>query len=440
MNMKWSVQFVTALLLLACQDTLPNDGILESEHFTVHFRKGSPPCDGILDELEAHRTVTLKWLGIDGPARIQYYLYESFTDLQKNSPCGEHRQACTQGKTYAPEIHSADDLDEHELIHAYTVHVSVPPTALVEGLAVSMECLSQSVGRPKEDLDVVLQFAEQSLSDYDSAGYLVRYLIATYGREAFVDFYKAMDGAPSRELRGALEETFGQDADELWKAARAQDSWRISGCSCPSGQLPAGKAVEVTAGCGFLARQTFRVEGAPVRLDVLNHDQIASNLRSCFAENWYPISDGSTFFTGTYKMAEGAVSESLFALLEDGRYYMQPKNRRGGRFTLTFNETSALARECSEAEPTTLSVQQSLPSQVAIVADPALPAPYLGLSVAQPVSQFIAGSALYSLPDYICTRCGDQNCNQHSWPAGDLFFGPVSTQLYNFELAPTSED
>src|SRR5690606_29163585 len=117
----------------ACSDDLP-DQRMESEHFTVYHREGAEPCEGILDELEAHRASLVDWLGIEGPGRVHYYVFSSKEDLQETSRCGRR---CTISDSDRVEVHTyyPYSLDQHELVHAYLTRLSDPPVVLTEGLA-----------------------------------------------------------------------------------------------------------------------------------------------------------------------------------------------------------------------------------------------------------------------------------------------------------------
>ncbi len=327
-----------------------------------------------------------------------------------------------------------------KLIHAYTASTSLPSPSLREGLAGALECRGSSPSSPASDINVVLEFTDPE-KRYDSAAYLVRHLITTFGRDAFMDFYREMDGVPASELRGALEETFGQDADELWSEALQADAWRVSACVCPSGSIPQGQPTDIEGGCGFFARRPFRVDGAPVRVDVTNQEQMNVTLRSCFSETWYPHSDASTFFTGTYVMEEGPVHESLFAILQDGRYFFRPFNR-GKPVQVTVEESSALAEECSDTQPAALTIEDGPPLQVAVVADPSLVTePFLGLSLSQPATRLVGGSPVQGVPHF-STSCNAESSDSDSLPGGDIVFGPVLTGnfTWQFELTPTTAD
>lgn len=432
----------SALLLLACREELADQN-LSSEHFTVYPQGIQKPCEGILEELEAHRLAVTDWLGIPGPEHIHYYLYDDLEDLRANSPCG--RQARCAGKSAGRlEVHTSfRQLDEHELLHAYVYDLSLPPPVLAEGLAVALECGSVPPLRPELSLSELLSQTAPypDIRYYDAAGYLVRSLLDTFGKERVLQFYIAAGALSVTELPGELERFFGVSLEEIWERSASLDSWRVSACPCPLGGTKVGQKTSFDGShqCGFLSRAVFEVTDKPVRVDVTGSRDLQVRAASCFADTWMPSRNSPLFESSKYISLEDLEPEKnplpklVYAHLEPGRYFLASVNFEP--FSFEVAETASLGLDCARlrtdrlAPPVDLAVLWTRGEK-----------PHLGLELTEPSRILRAGiHVAREWPSPVRRSCGaPESAGEEflSWPVGEVWLGPLPSQEghYSFEM------
>lgn len=436
------VPFAPLLLLLACSADLPDQSI-SSEHFTVYYRANHRPCDGILGELEAHRSALVDWLGTPAPKHIHYYLYENSGDLQENSPCGTR---CGGERNDRLEVHThRPRLDEHELIHVYLQDASKPPLVLREGLAVTLECHLGPIPRPQLTLDELLaQSAPYPDSQYyGAAAYLVRSLLDTYGKERFLEFYLTSDGLSHTELPNEFESFFGQSLDEAWEHSANVDPWRVAACSCPLGSVSAGPetSLDEIHSCGFLSRAVFEITDEPVRVEVTTHRISTVQAASCFGDTWAPSSSGGLFESSRYTdpnkpdSDEELLTKFLYASFDPGRYFVATTDPEP--ISIKVSKTRAIGPNCAELQADAL----DLPIDMAFLWRKG-EQPYIGFKFSQPSVRLLAGRPSPGESFFpICASCGAPESECHSsfaWPTGETWLGPLthSIQRSSLELAP----
>src|SRR5262249_35213029 len=141
------------------------------------------------------------------------------------------------------EIDAAYLPDAHELNHAYAYLQAPrkPIPFLAEGFAEAIACGAESPARALNDEGWRTGVVALPPSDqvYGQGGLFVRYLIRTYGIDAFLGYY---DESPERRdpaLFGANFESFwGMPLDDVWAAANAapapgEADEKICPCSLP---------------------------------------------------------------------------------------------------------------------------------------------------------------------------------------------------------------
>jgi hypothetical protein len=162
--------------------------------------------------------------------RVQYYRHASASELQARF--GAPATGVTDLRT--GRVDSVRPYHPHELVHAATGRVGLPPMFFVEGLAVALtsegrwrgseiDSIAAEFLAARGDLrDVLLHFAlEQADRDYALAGSFVAFLLDRYGIEPLVAFVRACDEAPGasgRALRSSYGKSFGALAAE-WQSA-----------------------------------------------------------------------------------------------------------------------------------------------------------------------------------------------------------------------------
>ena len=424
---------LTVLLLLsACGSDLPEER-LSSEHFTVYYRSKTEPCAGLLEELEAHRLALVDWLGVPEPARIHYYIYEDRGDLRENSPCGG--RPCAGERDGRLEVHTDRHLwlDDHELVHVYLRRVSDPPLVLTEGLAVALECHLGPIYPPDISLeDLLSQSAPYPGTPYyDGAGYLVRFLLDEYGKDRFLEFYRAAHGLDLARFRDAFEDFFGRDIEEAWELAARVEPYRVAACPCALGGARAGEDVshDGASRCQLLSRLVFEVGDEPVRVEVDSRRRASFRLASCFGDTWAPTTGGVLFEASRYTRRDDPGAESLtrllYASLAPGRYFLAP-GHWDEAFALRVTETKAMGTTCAALEPDPLAPRLDL----AFVWDKR-DEPYVGIDLAEPSLRLLGGypgGGTSSVP--FCSSCGalEEECTTSvaAELSGETWLGPLT--------------
>lgn len=166
--------------------------------------------------------------------RVQYHRHASASEVQARF--GAPATGVTDLRT--GRVDSVWPFHPHELVHAATGRVGLPPMFFVEGLAVALT--SEGLWRGSEidaiaveflasrgDLrDVLFRFAvEKADRDYALAGSFVAFLLDRYGIEPMVAFVRGCDEAPGacgRALRSAYGKSFAALAAEWQVALKAR--------------------------------------------------------------------------------------------------------------------------------------------------------------------------------------------------------------------------
>lgn len=190
-----------ALASAACEASGPElpPLVFESERAIVGIdaELGDTLCAGDLARIDAQLEQVEARLDVrrDDPVAIHLVPFSVIETI-----CGSDRRACYRNTE--DTIYSTWQSLDHELVHAATRDLEFPSLFWTEGAA---EVLSGSTLRDPSvmlspsDLDV------ESLTTYRSAGHLSRFLVETYGWEAY-----------GRVLRGdAFDDVIGRSVTEL---------------------------------------------------------------------------------------------------------------------------------------------------------------------------------------------------------------------------------
>ena len=404
----------------SCGAGRPKDNVVESEHFTLFYNDGTTPCDSLLDELEAHRAATLNWLGLSDVPHIHYYLYEDKEQLKRGSPCAR----CTVEAKGHVEIHTErGGLDEHELIHAYTITRGSPPDVLQEGLAESLDCFpGAAINAPRMSLDDLLDFVPNT-EHYTAAAFLVRYLIMSYGTERFLEFYWSQVGESIADLPAALEKFFGSPLDEVWETAKGVPRWQVLSCVCPESELdPSVRTFNSGGeGCGFLNRGRFKSNGDPVLVAGLNRSQSPLRLVSCFGETWAP--GGNLYLTGSYRMPSGPVTETLIATLPLGDYAVIPDSGKNNDYDFSVSPAIGWSESCNIDLPLPVEVNADQASQLSVVTRTD---GYLAIQTSSSAVRTIQGELPASDDVALCSDCSPEaSCEATFDGEHPTIWGPI---------------
>ncbi len=222
-----------------------------SAHFVYHAR----PDDGtvgpeVIDDLESNAALVASgWLQLpehtSGP--IHYFKYRSFDELVAARSVCEDR-ACTHlfadGRV---EVHSSLPVELHELVHAYTLPAFCATEMFREGLAVSLTCdpptepgpyaTTSPAALPSSWRDLT-SFGGANPTSYQPAGLLVTWLVDTWGRDAFLRFYRQVGcGVGPDAIASTFIAAYGETLDDVWAAMVAAPRRRgcLSLSACAAG-------------------------------------------------------------------------------------------------------------------------------------------------------------------------------------------------------------
>jgi len=181
--------------------------------------------------------------------KITYYWY---TQDHVGDGCGDvHEGGCM--KEGEMEIDAPTLPDAHELNHAYTYLRARrgPIPFLAEGIAEAIGCAVEEPARAYTDDGWRAGVVALPPSDqvYGQGSLFVRYLIRTYGIDAFLRYYEQSPERRDPALFGANFQSFwGVPLDDVWAAAHAepepgQADLKICPCSLPA-LVPGGAAVD----------------------------------------------------------------------------------------------------------------------------------------------------------------------------------------------------
>jgi hypothetical protein len=230
-----------------------------TEHFRYRVDEGLPLCPEALQWMESHYAEVSAWLGVRLPQGERFdYSFVHQEDLE--AFCGGPASGCAT-ETYA---FANRPFHGHELVHLYANLLGRPPAFFREGIAEVLGAGWTDDTRPMERgglvLDLLDEAAFQAHPDmrqaYDLAAGFVSFLIARYGRQAFLDFYASVPSRASREAIGQDFEAFFGDTPELaverWQRApaqyRADVALHLTECAAPSVQALEADPLSLTCG------------------------------------------------------------------------------------------------------------------------------------------------------------------------------------------------
>jgi hypothetical protein len=162
-----------------------------------------------------------------GPApegwRIQYYRHASVGELSHHVG----RAVLGVADLNTGRIDSAREFHPHELVHAVSGQVGVPPVFFAEGLAVALTSRERLRGRGPDEIAAREMAARGSLEPflldfgnqdpeiaYAVAGSFVSFLLDRQGIEAMEAFLRGCGSSPSR-YEGAFRRAYGRSVASL---------------------------------------------------------------------------------------------------------------------------------------------------------------------------------------------------------------------------------
>jgi hypothetical protein len=264
-----SVFALLALLAASCSDKSDahsswSGPSWSSAHFIYHARPDDGTVDtGVLAYLEANGDLVAHGtLGLDpsqwGP--IEYFKYRDDADFAAGNPCGgaaDTEGCCVYFSDGRIEVHTPLAVDPHELVHAYAKSLGVPPTFLLEGLAVSVSCdpsAEEVLGVSQASRATLTQtpwaqlypFTTVGSEQYLAAGMLTTWLVDHASMSGVLAVYKALPkDASASDFAAAVLEFTGLSMDDAWQAMVTAPARRacvdVSGCTVLD---PASSALE----------------------------------------------------------------------------------------------------------------------------------------------------------------------------------------------------
>jgi hypothetical protein len=213
-----------------CSSRTPIEGWVEasSASFDVLTRSNSPTCPEFFAEAERHYAWAHSHLGLTTSDRVTYFKYRDLSDLLANATCEEEDLSPPDsGCATAGSVQAFEPINEHELMHAYTLSHWQMPRFIEEGIAVAATCpvyLSPPSGAVTWQTLVGMDALPpaQALALYSSAGQFVAALLRQEGGPAalaaLVAAYPFAD--PTTELPGVFAATTGQDLDTFWNTTQ----------------------------------------------------------------------------------------------------------------------------------------------------------------------------------------------------------------------------
>jgi hypothetical protein len=168
-------------------------------------------------------------LGERGPARVEYYRYETPDELGRAT--GIRALGVTFAKT--GEVHSTLPFHPHELVHVVAGQMGNPGTFFQEGLAVALGDQGRWNGRAVDAMakPIARSGGLSRLVDgfdsmdpdvaYPAAGSFVAALIRSHGIASVAAFFRACQGSVASRDR-AFEASFGLTLDQALAAWAAR--------------------------------------------------------------------------------------------------------------------------------------------------------------------------------------------------------------------------
>lgn len=217
-----------ALQLTACSDA-PSDWPSHLQEKSAHFKywvrdDDSGSCAGITEDLERHRATLLTYLqGTGGEETIDYYKFRDPKDLAAHGPCNQRDDLVVQcqrdHRLFAHEL-----MQQHELVHAYTMARGRSARFLDEGLAEALSCGLASRSATEVSLPELLAWSspdDGALAVQDSASIFVAHLLRVGEPSAFLELHSLLEpGANAEQVEAAFQKVYSTSAEELYQAAQ----------------------------------------------------------------------------------------------------------------------------------------------------------------------------------------------------------------------------
>lgn len=232
---------LVALLALGCAapvdpESPPEFGapIYEGEQFEVWASDGLVACGGTHAYTEAWLDAFHLRLGEFANPQFHRFYWLDDDDLAETRCPGDHR-ACafaTQNVVYTTLIP-----DEHEIVHVELGDLRAP-SFLNEGVAELYGSTAGSDAIADADLRAVITESSLPGPAYEAAGRLSRYLVDTYGQEAYFELLKtARPGDDEGALAAAFSAVFSEDLDAVFDAFEGErvcdaPQWRYRDHEC----------------------------------------------------------------------------------------------------------------------------------------------------------------------------------------------------------------
>ncbi len=203
---------------MSCGEVLPQyeEASLEVTHETDYLEIGTdfenPVCAGNLKLMDEQVEFVAQVLEheLNGPFSVSWY--EWYTDIEA---CSESAMACTKNNG---NVYTNWDSMAHELVHAVANEVNPDaPPVFAEGLAVMLEGVT--LGTPFA-LSEVIAHENVSSVDYEGLGHFTRWLIDTYGIDAYLTAYEAAEW--SDDIASSQNEAFRLAYGKEWSELVAE--------------------------------------------------------------------------------------------------------------------------------------------------------------------------------------------------------------------------
>lgn len=236
------VLLLLALLAPACEQyDLPEEWV-ETEHFRYYYRAEDPPCPMVLERLETHYDILTSYLGVTLPEgqRIHYYKFVDAEDFYANAPCSRG-SACYQPSNH--KIFTYEQVQTHEMLHAYTMTLGKAPALFSEGIAEALSCSFWTDLRPLIPGDFPIEsllenkdFRDSDLGayPYQVAGSFTLFLLERFGVDAWRSFYSRLSlDTSAATIAEQAEQVFGEpfaDTITAWRETLSQPYWRGDWC------------------------------------------------------------------------------------------------------------------------------------------------------------------------------------------------------------------
>lgn len=215
----------------------PSTLAFETEHFAYYADE--PVCDSLGDWMERDYAQVTAWLGTEPKKTIRYYDYGDEADISE--ACGGANWGCFLPPT---DIVANVWFFREQAVRAYAEDLGEPPSFFETGLAQMLGPWSAGgeTGVP-HDVDLVGMIRGDTDVYYGVPPAFVRYLVDTFGKDAFLDFYASAPDDPSSagfaaafkdDFRATLEEVAAdwatlpdEDRGDAWMWLPECDSERV---------------------------------------------------------------------------------------------------------------------------------------------------------------------------------------------------------------------